>query len=158
MLANGLINSQLIYCIQLYGSAADYLIHFLQVQQNKAARIVTRLDNRTETAELLRQVGWLSVRQMYIYHSILLVFKVQQQQRPEYLCDKFRRNFPYETRRSKNNFFSISKVPRTEVSKKAFTYSSIILWNALPLDMKNATGLEQFKTQLKDWVMKSNPH
>ena len=157
MLANGLINSQLIYCIQLYGSATDYLIRFLQVQQNKAARIVTRLDIRTGTAELLKQVGWLSVRQMYIYHSILLVFKVQQQQRPEYLCDKFRRDFPYETRRSKNNFFSVSKLPKTEASKKGFSYNSLILWNTLPLEIKNATGLEQFKTQLKDWIMKSYP-
>ena len=152
ILANGLINSQLTYCIQLYGSAADYLISYLQVQQNRAARIVTRLDRKTGITELLRQVGWLSIRQLHVYHSLLLVFKLDQQQRPEYICNKFRRNFAYETRMSKSNAFSVGRVPRTELSKMGFSYNSLTLWNSLPLEMKNVTSLDQFKVHLKDWV------
>ena len=34
ILANGMINSQLTYCIQFYGSATDYLISYLQVQRS----------------------------------------------------------------------------------------------------------------------------
>ena len=77
--------SRLVYVIQLYGSASDYLLKALQVLQNKAARTVTRSGWRTETAALLRQIGWLSVKQLVVYHSLLLVFKINRDGKPGYL-------------------------------------------------------------------------
>ena len=73
ILANGLVNSNIVYMIQVYGQAAEYLLNILQVQQNRAARIVTRLGWETSIRCLLLQTGWLSVKQLYVYHSILLV-------------------------------------------------------------------------------------
>ena len=43
MIANGIVMSRIVYLIQVYGNASDYLLGFFQVLQNKAARIVTRL-------------------------------------------------------------------------------------------------------------------
>ena len=57
--------SRHIYVIQVYGCASDYLLQSLQVQQNHAARIVTRLGWGTDTKTLLGQIGWLSVKQLY---------------------------------------------------------------------------------------------
>ena len=51
-----MVMSWLIYLIQLYSEAADYLLTLLQVLQNKAARAVTRLPWGTRTAVLLNQV------------------------------------------------------------------------------------------------------
>ena len=59
MLATGLIMSKLTYAVQVYGSASEYLLHSLQVQQNFAARIVTGLGWGTETKTLLGQLGCL---------------------------------------------------------------------------------------------------
>ena len=69
LLANGIVNSNLVYMIQLYGQSSDYLIRILQVQQNKAARKVTRLDWGTSTNVLLNQIGWLSVKQLFVFHQ-----------------------------------------------------------------------------------------
>ena len=63
--------SRLIYLIQLYSDAADYLLTALQVLQNKAARAVTRLPWGTRTAVLLNQVGWLSIKQLALYHKLI---------------------------------------------------------------------------------------
>ena len=77
MLANGLVISQIIYLIQLWGGCSDYLIKFIQVIQNRAARLVTKLDWYTPVQKLLDQCGWLSVKQLVEYHSLLLVYKVK---------------------------------------------------------------------------------
>ena len=157
LLANGLIHSNLIYCIQLYGAAPDYLLDYLQVYQNRAARIVTRLENRTEIGKLLNQVGWLSVRQLCAYHSILLVFKSQMQVRPEYFVNKLQRRFPYNTRRSYENCFTIDNIPKTEILKKSFFFRSQTLWNQLPSEMKKLTKVEEFKRKLRAWIKEYLP-
>ena len=77
MLADGLVMSNIVYMIQVYGQASDYLLRILQVQQNRAARAVTRLAWGTSTHHLLNQIGWLSVRQLYVYHSLLLLWKIR---------------------------------------------------------------------------------
>ena len=64
MIANGLVMLRFVYLIQVYGNASEYLLRFLQVLQNKVARIVTRLSWDTGTHVLLIQVGWLSIQQL----------------------------------------------------------------------------------------------
>ena len=152
-----MINSNLIYCIQLYGTAPDYLLDILQIHQNRAARIVARLESGTEIKKLLCQVGWLSVRQLFAYHCVLLVFKAQIQRRPEYFLTKFHRRFPYNTRRSRDNFFSLENIPKTETHRRSFFISSQALWNQLPSDMRKLSTVEEFKWRLRAWIQKSMP-
>ena len=77
MVANGIIMSQIIYLIQAWGGCSDYLIAAIQVIQNRAARLVTKLDWYTSMSTLLNQCGWLSVRQLITYHSLLMIFKIK---------------------------------------------------------------------------------
>ena len=155
MFANGVINSQLIYCVQLYGAASSYLLRYLQVQQNRAARIVTRLDRATDVSVLLQQVGWLSVKQLYVYHCLLLLFKTQSFNKPEYFGSKYSRRFPYQTRGSQGNIYSFDRIPKTETLKRSFFYNSITLWNSLPVEMRISTDICQFKRKLKTWIQSS---
>ena len=57
LLANGMVISILIYLIQVWGGCNNYLIKMLQVLQNRAARIVTKLSWFTPTKDLLNQCG-----------------------------------------------------------------------------------------------------
>ena len=57
MLADGIFISKLSYLISLWGGCEKYLIQALQVIQNKAARVVTKLDWYTPTHVLLSQCG-----------------------------------------------------------------------------------------------------
>ena len=90
--------SKLVYLIPLWAGSAKFLIKSLQTLQNKAARAVTKLDWNTPTAELLRQCGWLSVHQLSVYHSVVLVFKVLQFRSPKYLYNMFSTTYNYKTR------------------------------------------------------------
>ena len=153
MFANGLINSRLIYVIQLYGTATDYLLNTLQVQQNQAARLVTKLDWRTETFELLRQVGWMSVHQLFTYHTILMVFKVVHMGKPAYFRRMFVTNSSYHTRQSSSNCLTRSETPRTELFSRSFRHNGVRLWNSLPTEMRKMSKLNDFKLKLKKWIV-----
>ena len=155
MLANGMIMSKLIYVIQVYGCASDYLLQSLQVQQNHAARIVTRLGWGTDTKKLLGQIGWLSVKQLYAYHSLITVFKLLHTGKPGYFKNKFSMNFKYQTRQATNNCFTLNKTPGSEKMRQTFRFNSIYLWNLLPSYLKKVSKLEEFKLRLKCWTIET---
>ena len=82
--------SKLIYLMPVWMGCEDFLVSALQVCQNKAARLVTRLDRYTSTNVLMKQCGWMPVRQLLIYHSLVLFHKVFQHQTPTFLKQKIR--------------------------------------------------------------------
>ena len=132
MIANAIVMSSLVYVIQLYGNATDYLLKSLQVLQNKAARTVTRSGWGTSTSVLLRQIGWLSINQLVVYHSLLLVFKIDRDGKPGYFKEKFKKDFSYRTRQATGNSLVVQATPDSDKTKEAFIHKSTMLWNNLP--------------------------
>ena len=111
MIGNAIVMSRIIYLVQVYGNASEYLLKSLQILQNKAARVVTRLPWGTETGLLLNQIGWLSVTQLVAFHSLILVFKIKTESKPAALRLKFRDNFAYRTRQATSNGLVRCKTP-----------------------------------------------
>ena len=89
MIADGIFMSKLVYLIPLWGGSSKRLIKSLQNLQNKAARAVSKMDWFTPTTVLLRQCGWMSVHQLSVYHTLILVYKVMQVKAPKYLYTMF---------------------------------------------------------------------
>ena len=136
----------------MYGNASEYLLRFLQVLQNKVARIVTRLSWDTGIDVLLSQVGWLSIRQLYVYHSLITVFKMRKGGKPEYLREKFRNDFTYKTRLATGQCFNVHETPKTEKSRKSYVHNTTYWWNSLSPDMRKTEKLQAFKQDLKKWI------
>ena len=88
MIANGIYMSKLIYLMPVWMECEDYLVNALQVNMNKVARLVTKLDIFTPTSVLLQQCGWMSVKQLMAYHSIVLLHKTLKNQTPSFLFQK----------------------------------------------------------------------
>ena len=55
--ANGIFMSKLCYLVQLWNGAENYLLKGLQVTQNRAARVVSRMSWFTPTRVLLNKCG-----------------------------------------------------------------------------------------------------
>ena len=85
----GIFNSVLIYCLPLYGGCNKGHIKDLQVLQNKAGQIVAHKPPHTNRDSLYDQLGWLTVNQLIIHHTALLVFKIMKSAEPEYLAKIF---------------------------------------------------------------------
>ena len=161
MVATGIIISRISYLIPLWSGADDYLIKSLQVVQNKAARIVTRGGRRTPIKSLLKQCGWLSVAQLGVYHSLVLLFKVLQSGCPKYLYAKLsnEEDLPYRMRSTANLRIRLGQDSKagTGMAKKSFKYRVTQQWNVLPLEIRQAVNVNTFKWKLKKWVADNIP-
>ena len=157
MIANGIFCSKLIFQISLWGGAADYLLSSLQIIQNKAARVVSTRDKYTPVVELLRQCGWLSVRQLVFYHSVMQIYKTKQTSYPKYISDKLNFEFPYNTRLASTESVRMgpefkSKLALTE---RSFINRSTVNFNQLPTELKQMMKIEVLKKKLKQWVIQN---
>ena len=120
MVANGVVLSHLTYFIQLYGGCSGELISALQLLQNKAARAVTKLDRYTPVSKLLLQCGWMSVRQMISYHSLLLLYKTKQTKKPGYIFSKISSKFPRRTRLATTEGIKDSRHFKSSLAQASF--------------------------------------
>ena len=67
--------------------------------------------------------------------------------------NKFGRHQNFKSR-SNRILFNIIKA-EGELARKSFKYRSTRQWNQLPLNVRNAETLKEFKNQLKTWVLEN---
>ena len=113
MVANVVVMSKLSYLITLWGGAQQYLLGAIQVQQLAAARVVCGYG--CYRWKLLDKVGWLSVRQLILYHTVIQAHKTLNTGVPKPLYQSLSGTYPRNTRnaavgqiRQGNNFSSSS--------------------------------------------------
>ena len=152
MIANGIVMSRIIYVMQVWGGTKDYLIKTLQILQNKAARFVTKLDIYTSQKKLLLQCGWLSVRQLVEYHSLVLIFKSNLEKKPVFLQKYLTKTFTYRTRAASTGCIVANQKTTKDISKESFIIKSTKMWNVLPPQIKQATTMQEFKRTLRAWI------
>ena len=163
MLANGLYISKLIYLMPVWMGCEDYLINALQVNLNKVARLVTKLDIFTPTAVLMKQCGWMPVKHLMAYHSLVLLHKILQQKSPAYLYKKVTSGSQqYNTRQAADNTAALAAVgvtsqpsidiPELELSGSSWCWASVKWYRQLPPSLQAEKKFNKFKTGLKSWV------
>ena len=155
MVASGVVTSTLNYLIQLYGGCSNYLVQVLQVLQNRAARYVTKLGWFTETAVLLNQCNWLSVKQMIVYQSLTLLFKIQHEKKPDYLYNKLKDKIALRT--TDKTKIRETREFRTDTARRSFIPRAINDWNNLPNEIRETHSFNVFKTKLRAWVKSNIP-
>ena len=168
-IANGIFMSKLIYLMPVWSGCEEYLVKCLQVVQNKAARAVARLGIFTPTKALMKACGWMSVRQLLVYHSLVLLQKTISSKTPVYLYKKVTSggDFAHRTRQAATcpPGFSFSVThptdsgsirqgpgPTLDLSMQGWCWKSVDCYNTLPTDLKLERNLLSFKKRLKDWI------
>ena len=150
--------SKLTYLIALWGGCNMYLLKSLQVLQNKAARIVAKLDWSTSTPVLLAQCGWLSVNQLVVYHTVVLVFKVLQTKQPKPLHNMFPTEYKYKnTSQARSRSIKQRGHPNKDLARDSFRWRGAETFNQLPAHIKNIETLAKFKFEAKKWIRNNTP-
>ena len=155
--------SKMIYLMPVWMGCEDYLVNALQVCQNKVARLVTKMDRYTPTQVLLKQCGWLPVRQLLAYHSLVLLHKVIKQQQPDFLFKKITSGSGQPKTRQDTKYsaaIAAAGAPEPpaidscelEVSRKSWCWASPHLYRQLPVELCTEQESRNFKTRLKQWV------
>ncbi|XP_072039105.1 uncharacterized protein [Amphiura filiformis] len=150
-LVRSLILSRLDYSnAMMYGITSKDLKK-LQSLQNRAARIVFRLDRRHSSAPLLRELHWLPLESRIVFKLMLLAYKGIHGLLPSYLTEYL---IPYvpsrENLRSGDDKLRLA-IPRTKrtLGDKAFTAAAPRLWNSLPIHIRQLPSIHRFKKSLK---------
>ena len=126
-----------------------------EIRNLKSARCVARRGIYTPVSELLRQCGWLSVRQLVFYHSTILIYKTLQTTFPKYIHDKLIGEFSYNTRLAASEVINVGAEfqAKLALTEKSFLNRSVLWFNQLPIEIRKIDKIEAFKKNLKLWVL-----
>ena len=130
---------------------------FHSEQGGKAARAVTKLDWNTPVRIHLLQCGWLSVHQLAVYHSVVMVYKVMKTESPKYLFSMFSTKYNCDTRHARRGLLRTTRDCELELSEDSFRWRAARAFNELPLQVRNSSSMKTFKIEVKKWVRANIP-
>ena len=138
MIATGIWHSKLSYLIALYGGTEEYLLTALQRMQNKVARVICNRGKEYPAKKALKEVGWLPVKSLIKYHSLLEAKKCLENQSPLYLFEKLageKQEPRYLTRLKVGGDLSQDTF-RLELTRKSWRWRVKSLWWEAPTHIR----------------------
>lgn len=143
------------YALTVWGTTINVNINRVQRLQNYAARIISRNFDyiNTRGIDLVKFLGWMSVKQRFLYFQILLMFKCIHGHAPVYLLNNITLESEISnvnTRRHPLDLYI--PIPVNEFHKKILFYRGAKAWNNLPGEIRNITNFNAFKNKLKHFI------
>ena len=151
---HSLVISRLDYGNALVYALPDYVIQKLQKVQNFAARLVVRCGKQTHITPILKKLHWLPIQQRIEYKILLLTFKSQHDQAPDYIKDILRPYTPGRTLRSSSSGILDTHRTYTRYGDRALEVSAPRLWKELPSNIRAVDNVTSFKRLLKTHLFK----
>ena len=149
LVADGLLNSVLAYCLPLFGGCTQSEVKDLQILQNKAARIVCHAPYWASRKMMFDHLDWLTVRQMVHYFTLIAVYRMEKTGEPEHFSKCFR------TVNKRGSI--IVKHTKLSLFKHSFRLRGSTQWNDLPMRIRNLDKLASFKKYLRQWIKENVP-
>jgi len=148
-----IILSRLDYCNALLAGAASGGLNALQRVQNQVARSVVGAPRRSHAQPILSSLHWLPVRQRISYKLAVTVFMALRDRQPAYLASRLELRRSQRVLRSSDDVSALA-VPRTKTkfAERKFAVAAPMVWNLIPVAIRNCDTLYSFKKQLKTWL------
>ena len=126
------------------------LINKLQLLQNACARFVSQRRKFDHISDVLKDLHWLPVKARINYKILTWVYKCLNGLAPTYLSDLLIVQDQSRTRRSVTQFnLRVPRITKKNSGDRAFCVAGPLLWNRLPLDIKQSPTLDKFRRKLK---------
>ena len=144
----------------LYGLPQN-LITKLQRVQNSAVRLVIPV-KRGESVSAVRrdELHWLSISDRIVFKILLITYKALNNMAPAYISELLTVYTPHRTLRSSSQSLlappSHRDVSTINYGRRSFSVAAPVLWNSIPLAIRNANSLAVFKRSLKTYLF-NNP-
>ena len=125
-------------------------INRLQLIQNTAARVLTKSRKYDHITPVLASLHWLPVTFRIDFKIVLFAFKALQGSAPIYISDLVSKYEPTRTLRSADkHLLTPLETKLVTEGGRSFAHRAPFLWNQLPLEIKRATSVGNFKNLLK---------
>ena len=104
---------------------------------------------------IVKDLGWLNIRQRRDYFVGLLVFKSPNNLLPDYIIDKYTMTSEIacrSTRFTSNNKQFLSKANKA-IYTSALEHSGSLVWNQLPSSIRKLDSMYSFKKNLSKYLI-----
>ena len=134
-----LVYPNLIYCVAVWGGSFQCNVKPLEILQKRIVRIINGAGYLSHTHSLFRKTKLLKFKE--IYHYFLCIYMYRNRQSYETIGSHM-----YSTR---NHYNVRTRFQRLSVTQFSIHYNAPLLWNSLPIDLRNLSNILSFKKELK---------
>ena len=152
------IKSHFEYCCVVWGNSCYYNAYRIEKFQRRACKLI--LGNEYTSLDAARKrLNILSFEETIFIHKAKVMYKIAHNTAPIYLTDLFQmrgngnslNDSQLNLRSTSNKNFLIPK-PKTNLFKISFSYSGALVWNSIPLWIKNSSKIESFTNYCLKWM------
>jgi hypothetical protein len=136
------------YCDVIFDGCGIVQSQKLESIQYDAARTCLGALQTTSRRSLLEEIGWETLSTRRTAHKIILYYKIKNNLVPEYLsqlCPPTVATVSRYNLRNANNQARLST--RTTRYKDSFLPSATLLWNDIPIELRNTPTLNTFNSK-----------
>ena len=153
---NAYIRPHLDYCSIIWGNSTSYNINKITKLQRRACKNILR-NEYTNLEEARDRLKILSFNESVFLQKAKVMYKVANNIAPEYVTDLFRLrgNNSNETASNLRSVFNRNfLIPKPSIGlfKSSLSYSGALIWNSIPIDIKNATSIHSFVNKCSAWM------
>lgn len=151
-LVNALVLSHVRYCLAVYGNGPEKGTQRLQKIINFALRVVSGRRKFDHISDVREELGWLSARQLYQFHSLTFLHKILATGEPQALASQLQINSSLRCRSTRQDAALALPRMRTEAGRRRYLYSVVKLYNTLPHDVRELSP-SAFKHKLESLLL-----
>ena len=119
------------------------------VLQKRAIRIISNASFDAHTEPLFLKNNILKIKDLYLHSIACYAYKNQ------FILDNFRSTHTYETR---NRNFLVPPFERLRSTEQSVIYNIIILWDDIPLSIRQSNTFPSFKCTYKKYLLSRYEH
>ena len=146
-----IINSQIIYGLEIYGSTYDTYLEPLIKINNKILRILQNKPLLTPVNQLYSSYNTLSIKSLYKFKLICFVHKYvhYRSDLPEIYQNYFTFNSEVHKHDTRDKDSLHVLLARTSGGQRSIKIEGSKLWNSVPMSLRSVRNQKEFKRKIK---------
>ena len=151
---NANILPHLDYCCTICGNTTADSINSVVKFQKIAARLILDQDFDTPSAEHFAELNWMIFLECVKFQKAIMMFKSMNNLAPPYIDQLFQHTNEIHNRYLRSTAEDLLYVPKPkcETVRNSLAYSGAKSWNSIPVNVKSAKSIEQFKDRYIQWA------
>ena len=153
---NAYIKPHLDYCSLIWSNTSNVNINKITKLQRRSCKLILGQEYNG-LIEALERLNMLSFDQSIFLSKAKLMYKIQNNLAPAYLNEMFLMrditlNNTASNLRSVTNKNLLLPQAKCNLFKGSLSYSGVIVWNSIPVSIKNSSSLTVFVKRCTEWM------